>query len=182
MNKTVKFLFITFWIILSRVYDAYCTYQFTPDLDREANPLVSILGLGWTPLLIIIGLLLFYIIYTYYKSVYQEFDFLPTEKGLSFSTFLSFIYLGRKAHWTTAFFQAPNSAERFHFYIGNVLSKALVFAGIVSTIMWLLINYTDWYLTDYHSAAVIYAILIVGTIAIVFFWNKELYKKYLAGQ
>ncbi len=45
--KTLKFLVILLWILLSKSYDAYCTYLHTPDLSKEANPLVSVLGLNW---------------------------------------------------------------------------------------------------------------------------------------
>ena len=40
---------MTFWILLTRWFDAYSTYQYTPDLGKESNPLVSIFGFGWTP-------------------------------------------------------------------------------------------------------------------------------------
>jgi hypothetical protein len=36
---------------LGRMADTLVTYSFTPTLDLEANPLVSVLGLGWSPLL-----------------------------------------------------------------------------------------------------------------------------------
>jgi hypothetical protein len=42
--KTLKFLIILLWILFSKSYDAYCTFQHTPDLSKEANPLVSLLG------------------------------------------------------------------------------------------------------------------------------------------
>jgi hypothetical protein len=38
-------------MILGRVADTLVTYSFSPSLDLEANPLVSMLGFGWTPLL-----------------------------------------------------------------------------------------------------------------------------------
>ena len=43
--KTLKFLVVLSWILFSKSYDAYCTYLHTPDLSKEENPLVSILGL-----------------------------------------------------------------------------------------------------------------------------------------
>lgn len=38
-------------MILGRVADTLVTYHFSPGLELEANPLASVLGLGWLPLL-----------------------------------------------------------------------------------------------------------------------------------
>jgi hypothetical protein len=43
--KRLKFFIILFWMLFSKSYDAYCTFEHTPDLSKEANPLVTILGL-----------------------------------------------------------------------------------------------------------------------------------------
>lgn len=64
MTKKVKFTITTAWILLSRSYDAYCTNMLTPDLSKEANPLVTVFGVSsWTTLLIILGVLTIYVIY-----------------------------------------------------------------------------------------------------------------------
>jgi phosphate starvation-inducible membrane PsiE len=68
--------------------------------------------------------------------------------------------------------------KRANNYFGQLLTKFLVYAGITSTIMWLLINHTDYYKTI-HSASMVYSILIAGCITIAYIWNKSLYKEYL---
>lgn len=166
------------WILLSRSYDAYCTYQLTPDLSHEANPLVSVLGMSWSPLLITIGLLSIYVIYAYYISVFKPKDFLPKEKGYTFSEFIAFAYLGRKDSWTAIFYKFPKDINRFNHWIGHNMAQGLAFAGLVSTIMWLLINNTEFY-KHIHSVLLIYSILIIGCMLIVYNWNKTMYKKYL---
>ena len=61
MNKNLKFTAITTWILFSRSYDAYCTYQLTPDLSKEANPLVTVVGISsWTTLLLVLSVLTIY--------------------------------------------------------------------------------------------------------------------------
>jgi hypothetical protein len=45
--KRLKFFIILLWILFSKSYDAYCTFLHTPDLSKEANPLVSVLGFNW---------------------------------------------------------------------------------------------------------------------------------------
>ena len=61
------------------------------------------------------------------------------------------------------------------------LTKYLLFAGFVSTTMWLLINNTDFY-TTIHSVILIYSILIIGCGIIIYKWSKQQYKLYLTGQ
>jgi Kef-type K+ transport system membrane component KefB len=178
MTKKTKFTITTAWILLTRSYDAYCTNQLTPDLSKESNPLVSILGMTWTPLLITLGLLTIYLIYAYYISVFKPKDLLPTEKGYSFSEFVAFIYLGRKDNWTAIFYKLPKDLNRFNHWMGHFLTQGLVFAGLVSTIMWILINNTDYYKTI-HSVTLIYSILIFGCLAIIYNWNRTMFKKYL---
>lgn len=177
MSKATKFSITTVWILFSRSYDAYCTSQHTPDLTNEANPLVSVFGMGWTPLLLIIGALTLYVIYSYYLATFKPMNLLPSEGGYSFIGLMTFVYLGRKEPWTAMLYKLPNSLSRFNQYIGHVLTRCLVFAGIVSTAMWLLINHTEFY-KQIHSAPMIYTILIGGAILITLQWNWEMYKGY----
>jgi hypothetical protein len=178
MTKTTKFAMTTAWILFSRSYDAYCTNLLTPDLSKESNPLVSILGMTWTPLLLTISILTLYAIYTYYLTVFKPKTLLPDEKGYSFSNIVAYTYLGEKGEWTSLFYKLPKELSRFNYYMGYTLSKCLVFAGFVSTIMWLLINHSDYYKTI-HSATMIYSIIIVGGGIIIYQWHKQQYKQYL---
>ena len=177
MSKAAKFTITTIWILFSRSYDAYCTSLHTPDLTNEANPLVSALGMGWTPLLLIIGALTMYVIYTYYLAVFKPKDLLPNEPGYTFSNIVAYTYLGEKAPLTAMLYKLPKSFSWFNQYIGHILTRCLVFAGMVSTTMWLLINHTEFY-KPLHSAPMIYTILIGGCILITLQWNWEMYKRY----
>lgn len=178
MNKKIKFTFTSVWIIFSRCYDAYCTNLLTPDLSKEANPLVTVVGISsWTTLLTILGLLTIYVIYAYYLSVFKPMNLLPAEKGYSFGNFAAYIYLGFKDSWTAILYKLPKDLKRLNIYMGHVMSRCLAFAGIVSTVMWLLIHHSALYPT-LHSPALIYTILIGGSVIIAYFWNKSLYKKY----
>lgn len=181
MSKIAKFALTTIWILFSRSYDVYCTSQLTPDLSKEANPLVSVLGLGWSPLLIIIGALTLYAIYAYYLSVFKPQNLLPTERGYTFGNIVAYTYLGRKDSWTAIFYKLPKSIGRLNQYMGHILSRGLVFAGVVSTTMWLLINHTNFY-KEIHSAPMVYTILLIGIGVIIYQWNREQYQQYLLQQ
>lgn len=179
MTKKAKFAITTVWILLSRSYDAYCTNELTPDLSKESNPLVSVFGMTWTPLLIVLSLLTIYTIYTYYIRVFKPIDLLPAEKDYTFGDVAAYTYLGQKDNWMSIFYKLPKDLSRFNHYMGHTLPSCLAFAGIVSTSMWLLINYTEYYKTI-HSAPAIYSILIIGCVVIIYHWNKTMYRRYVA--
>lgn len=177
MKKRTKFIITTLWILLSRSYDVLATYQYTPDLKHEANPLASIFNFGWMTIIPIVAIITGYIIYAYYQSTFKSYPLHPQEKGYSFWQFATYLYLGKPAHWTATMYQLPKDKKRLHFYLGKVLTRCLAFAGIVSTVMWLLINYTGFY-KQYHSAFAVYSILAVGCVLISAQWMKEEYKIY----
>ncbi len=178
LNKTTRFLMMSSWILVSRAADAACTLRHTPDLSKEANPLSSVLGLGWTPLLAVVGLLSIYTVWALYRAMFRPMDLLPPEPGYTFSQSFAYTYLGRKAEWYATLYQLPRDLGRFHTYMGHVLSRCVAFAGVVSTVMWALILGSERY-RSVHSAPVIYAILVVGSMAIVLWWNQRAYRRYL---
>ncbi|MFM6994546.1 MAG: hypothetical protein ACKOWO_05485 [Sediminibacterium sp.] len=180
MNKTnkTKFYLLTTWIIFSRSFDAYCTNLHTPDLSKEANPLVSFLGLTWSPLLLILGGLMFFVIYGFYLSVFKPIALAPEEKGFTFEEFSTFRYLGKKANWTALLFQFPKSPARFSRVMGELLAPCLAYAGVVSTVMWLLIFNSAWY-RSVHQAALVYTLLAIGCAIIAYLQYKNYYRHYV---
>ena len=177
--KKIKFTITISWIILTRMYDAYSTNQLTPDLSKESNPLVSVLGMTWAPLLIVLGLLTVYVVYAFYVSTFKPTPLFPSQNGYTFKEFVTFTYLGRTDSWMALVYKFPKDLNRLNNWMGIVLTKGLVFAGGVSTAMWLFINYTDFY-KNMHSAQLVYSILIIGFLAIIYFWNKKMYATYLS--
>jgi hypothetical protein len=181
MKKKLKFSVVATWILLTRSYDAYCTHSLTPDLRNEANPLVSIGGItSWTALLVILGALTAYSLYAYSISTFKPTELLPERQGMSFRNFVGYLYLGQEASWMVTLYKLPKDLVRFNNYMGQVLTRSLVFAGVVSTIMWVLINNSELY-RSIHSPALIYTILIVGSIAIIYSWNRSMYVRYQSG-
>lgn len=178
MKKYIRFTLITVWILLSRFYDVYATYQHTPDLKQEANPLASVLHLGWAPIIAIVALLTGYIIYAFYVSTFKKYDLAPKEKGYSFIPFAIYLYLGKKQHWTAMFYKLPKDVKRFNHFMGYMLAAGMSFAGVVSTAMWLLINYTDTYYYKYHNPVIVYSVILVGVVAIALQWHIKMYKQY----
>src|SRR5882672_10004465 len=179
MTKKTKFIITTTWILLTRSYDAYCTNQLTPDLSKEINPLVSVLSMTWTPLLLTLAILITYSIYTYYLTVFKTKNLLPTQRGFSLSNIIAFTFLGQKDSWTAILYKFPKDISRFNQYMGHIMTRCLVFVGFVSTAMWILINYTDYY-EKFHSPTFIYLFIVFGCAWIIYKWNKEMFIQYLA--
>ena len=179
MKKHLKFFTLTIWIIFSRSYDAYYTHTLTPDLSKEANPIVTVAGVSsWSVLLIILGCLTGYALFAFYIRTYKPTSLLPEEKGYSFNHFVAYLFLGYKDQWFASMYKLPSSFTRFNNYMGEVLTKCLAFAGLVSTLMWLLIHNSEYY-RSFHSAPMVYTILIGGCFAVIYRWNKFEYKHYL---
>ena len=74
-------------------------------------------------------------------------------------------------------YKLPNDINQFHHYMENLMSRCLVFVGVVTTFMWLLINYVPYY-KNIHSATIIYVIVIIGSVFICYNWFLKLYKDY----
>lgn len=178
MYKSIKFISTTLFIVATRAYDVYATYQHTPDLKNETNPLVSVLGMSWLPLLFVIGALLAYIIYANYQATFSNFSLFPPQKGYSFGEFVAYLYLGKKTSWTACFYQFPKSFKRFTNYMGNIMTHSLIIAGTVSTIMWYLIRNTVFYKT-YHNPVVIYSLIIIGMGLWLYYWLQNNYQQYI---
>ena len=179
MKKKTKFFLITIWIFLTRGIDLYATAKFTPYLSREGNPLVSVGGLSWTPLIIIIICLVAYSIYALYISTFKNYDVLPTEKGLNFGDFFAFIHLGKKGHWTSVLYRLPSDIMRWTQIVGYLSSTGLVFAGLATTLMWIMIYYIPGFYESYYNLNAIYSIILIGSIAIWTNYYRGLFKKYI---
>ena len=87
------------------------------------------------------------------------------------------MYLGKKSSWLTTFYRFPKEIKRFHFFYGNILVRLGIFSGVISTIMWVLINNSEFY-KDIHNHLVIYGILSFGMFIIVYQDFKTNYNKY----
>jgi hypothetical protein len=88
------------------------------------------------------------------------------------------MYFGKKSNLLSVLYKLPSLKDkRIHYSLGNILVRYLVFAGLVSTIMWLLINNSEFY-RDIHNHLVVYGILISGTFMIMYNYYKTNYNRY----
>ncbi len=181
MLRNWKFWLLALWAIASRLYDILCTYEFTPDLTKEVNPLASVLGLSWLPILLVIGSLLFYSIYAAWDYRRQPTMLYPTSPGFSFIEFMTFVYLGKKDHWWALFIKFPTNLKRLHVFIGSQFLEYISWAGVISTAMWIGLKYIPAY-RPLHNVIAIYSIIIAGCAAWYIYWFRQHYLHYKASQ
>ncbi|HKK88251.1 MAG TPA: hypothetical protein VJ917_05335 [Saprospiraceae bacterium] len=179
MKKMILLILGNLWIGLTRAYDIYCTYEFTPDLDREANPLVTILGIkDWSILLAIIVPLILYSMYCWYDQLYR-FQWQISDQVASFEDFFTLNYFGERTRWFKVLYSFPLSLRQNHRLATIFLPPALMLAGVMSTLMWMGIRSPwDWY-ASIHSPWLIWTMLTVGTFIIFYIRMKMAYRQFL---
>lgn len=176
--KHLRFFTLLFLILATRAYDFYSTYRFTPDLSKEGNPLVLLTGSNWYYLTAILLVLLLFVLYGLYVSIYKPINIIPKETGLSFGSFIAYTYFGKPEKFISVFYKIPKDTKRAGYITGGLLPLSLLWAGIVTTIMWLLINHTDNYYTNYHSYKLTILVIILGIVGIAYNYFRNLYKIY----
>lgn len=115
-------------IFVLRSTDLYITYLYTPDLSREWNPLVSLLGASWP------GLILVQIIIVAFVSwlMFFYFNRTPTvieQKGLSFHDFIYVYFFGKLRPWPDRLFSRPMQLRKHLIFNGFLF---LVITTIIS--------------------------------------------------
>jgi hypothetical protein len=179
-SKWYKFLLVTVWLVVTRVIDVYATFKFTPDLTREANPLVSVLGLNnWTVLIIILSLLTLGVIFLYYIHIFKKDFKFPSEKGMGYLDFSGFLFFGKPEKWYAIFCKIPVGWKKNLQILGVMLPYGLAIAGLISTLMWYGIYLLPELYRPYHSVVLIWGIIGIGCFASWFIFAYSEYKNYL---
>jgi len=138
-NGKTKFWFFTILLLTTRIGDGIATYIGTPDLSREANPLVYVFGLGWEALIIanVIGsaliVMLFYYSFVKYKSGIIQCD--------GFKQYISMLNYDRPDKFIWTFYKFPNkeSLPVMLACIGYILAIVVPITSIILIIEWILI-------------------------------------------
>ena len=94
-KKHIEFIVLLILVIITRAFDLLTTYLLTPDLSYEANPFITLFGLGWYGFILIQLLISLFVITANYYSLFKAKIELPTEKGLTFNRFQWYYTFGR---------------------------------------------------------------------------------------
>lgn len=139
MKKKFWILIIYLILILT---DGLITYINTPDLALEGNPLVSVLGLGWSALFVanLVGFILLFFL-TYYAFIKYE---TVIAKAANRREYCSQLFYHRPDKFIWSFYKVPKRWQPFWACLGYVLIYSAIFNRIIIVCEWLLPN--QWFL------------------------------------
>ncbi|MCB0734603.1 MAG: hypothetical protein H6608_12355 [Flavobacteriales bacterium] len=129
-----KFIITTLALIGSRVFDVLTTYWYIPDLKGETNPLVSILGLGWSGALIIQLLVLAGLIYCSYAYHFKTVQVPSFETSIRLTEFISLYHFKAKNKFFQLFYKLPSNPHSLMSSVGGIVPNGLIaFSLLVGT-------------------------------------------------
>lgn len=182
------YLFLLVSLLLLRITDLYITYQITPDLSEEWNPLVSKLGLGWSGLMVtqIILVLVALIAYQRFANRIQ----CPVDKpGLNIAQFVFYYFNGRDLDtrsWFKCFFKLPS---KYYLKVNGAFIGFVVVASFISSSVFAILHnllvlygvnaYLD-FVYDYNSTYVLFVFVFLVTLSANIFFLLEFRQYRLA--
>jgi len=180
MNKSkLEFFLLTAFLVITRLWDITATYIITPDLEKETNPMVSILGQGWVTIIIFQITVVSFIIILNYFSLFKIKTFYPSQKGYSYKEFITYFYFGEKRNLIELVYRFPKNKSTLVKALGYVLPRSLIVIGVFislsSTLLILNIDYQKFY----AFARPYYYLVFIAIVFVFFvlFFRRE-YAKY----
>lgn len=189
-GKVIKFSIVTFLTIVVSFFDNLLTYIGSPDLSREANPLVSTLGFNWTGLLVSNIIILILIIILYYYSFIK---FEPaTIKCNNFKEYYSMLYFNEPNRFRETFYKLPKNKIiwRYSFAcLGFCFGIVVIVFRTRCVIEWLMYLYNQEMFKSYCnlikpiSYTTVFGrldmiiLVIIFVISLVYFWVYREYRK-----
>lgn len=181
--KTLAFSLVVTLLFVLRITDLAITFHYTPDLNHEFNPLVSVFGASWGTF-IFFQFLLFCIISTFIYFFFFHERFTVDIVGLSFSDFVYYYFNGEVKPFHKRFSVFPKYYRRhlaFNGFILMILSIATSIYAIIHNTM--LVNGVGWYieLIHYHYKSVFTILLLTGVIISAYSFFLMEYNRYKCG-
>ena len=177
-NKMKKFLILSVLLLIGRIFDVFTTYKYIPDLKGETNPLVSILGFGWTVTLIIQVFVLVLLIYCIYIYSFKKVKTLPIERDVSLKEFISIFNFNNPNDFTKIFYKIPTNRYAFAYSIGAIISKSLITISFIVGTSTTLLIFSEEYKRFYkqiNGSAILWVIFIIIVISFTYrFYKIEL--------
>lgn len=180
-KKINHFILVVATLVTLRLIDLFVTYLYTPLLNQEINPLVSIFGMSWGQFLlsqtvIVIVVCGFSAYYIWGKSH-------KVEKGdLNYSDFIYYYFYDELEPWRRRFFKMPKHIDRHFRLLSYVVSLIAILVSILAIIhnLLLLVNvdvYIDFINLYFFQFALILTLsLIFLSVNIYFMKEYKLYK------
>lgn len=180
VSTQFRFALVVILIFALRITDLLITYEYTPDLAHELNPVVSIFGADWSVFLIVqASLFLFIVGLTYFYFFHEPVK--VEQKGLSFTDFIYSYFHGSLHSSRKRIALFPKNIRRHLVFNGFFFMTLAICESIFAIIHNLLIvNYNYIYIeimTAYHKP--IFALLgILFIVSASFYFFAKEFRRY----
>ena len=172
-----KFILVIFLMVISRFYDAYTTFIFIPDLERETNFLVSMFGIGWTSILIVQIVVMCFLSYTAYIYYFKTIKIIDFDENISLKQFISIFHFNNPNDFFKMFYKLPTNKHSFLYSLGAIVPKGLIIISLIagtSTTMLILNDVYRTFYREYNVPIFLYASMaIILAVLSINFYRKE---------
>jgi len=182
--KRLEFAILVILMIFTRAADLLITYHYSPDLQHEANPLVSFFQFHWQEFLFSSFLLTSFLSLCLYYDFFTSNTSYPKEKHLGFSDFASVHWFGRKRHLAYFLLAFAKDWDLRIKFIGYAGSRLLIFIGTIAALSWLGLSESKYFEAFYNFCfpAFPYIFIIFGAVYLLYSFLKKEYVAYQALQ
>ncbi|MDB5138866.1 MAG: hypothetical protein JWR12_782 [Mucilaginibacter sp.] len=182
MTKNREFFLLAVGVIITRSADVIGTYYYTSNLSAEANPMVSLMKMGWLYLLTIQCVAILISVTSNYYSLFVIKAIEVQNAGLNFQEYLSMLFFNTKDDWKWqyAFIKFPKGKKQNIFLLGWVIPRILIHVGVIIILFFCLLNFVPGYPSIHKYFVIPMYSLILLCIPLNFLkYFKYRYKKYL---
>jgi len=171
--KWIKYCLSILLLLLTRLVDIVFTYQYTPNLSKEGNPLVVYFNFGWAEILIcqFVGIIL--ISWLLYSHIFNKSNMNPEVNGLSFNSFALHQYYGAEylsisKKWNV-FLDYPKGFQRNKYILGWVLPQAAIVVGLQLVIIHIFLRENQTFRSNYRIILPWIYVLLVLSVFLCFY-------------
>ena len=183
-----KFLIFVSLNVLLVCVDYILTYIGTPDLSLEANPLVSVFGLGWRALLINATIFVFLHAVAAYLAFVRFRRSIITCNG--FKEYISILYFNRSDKFRQTFYRFPNNKVGWRYtvaFLGTFVTIIYPLFTLLAIVGWIgtISGYYQFYVlyefllrpifwgTTFELFILFITFVVIATFAMYLWYYKE---------
>ncbi len=177
MKKSLRVFLLYFFLMLA---DGLLTFYNTPDLNMEANPLVTVFHLGWGAI-ITANVIVFVLVFMSCKYSFDIYKTIVADVN-NLKEYDSQIFFNRPDRYRWNFYKLPKNWKPLWALLGYAGTYGLCIAAIIRILEWLMITFdihSNIYNRINHALFGRLDICVCITIAIIlgFHWINMEYKK-----
>jgi len=148
-----SYFLTTATILLLRTVDLFLTWIYTPNLEREWNPIISFLGISW-PGFILSQVFVFSFVTGVMYFYFRKPSIVSAPPGLSFNDFIYYYFFGELRPWRRRFLSLPRNFRPHLVFNGfllmamtliissfAIMNNLLLIAGVESYVLFLGAHY-----------------------------------------